>query len=111
MAFLCGRVPEPIESLKTLSNLCVVEVSKYRTYGDVLKKDPVQKLLTQSGELKAFRRAVETHERRIAELEGDSNKKLTREQQTKLELLEKNAAMLRSEEKRLETHLKVSVLR
>ena len=111
MAFLCGRVPEPIESLNNLSNLCVIEVSNYRTYGDVPKKDPVQKLLKQSTELKALRRAVETHELLMPELEGDSKKKQTRQLQMKLDLVQKGVAILRSEEKRLESHLKVRTLR
>ena len=107
MAFLCGRVPEPIESLKSLSNLCVIEVSKYRWYADVPKKDPVQKLLTHSDELKALRRAIETHEHRLSELEGVSKKKPTRKQQTELELVQKGMVVLRSEQKRLDKHLKV----
>ena len=44
MAFLCGRVPQPIESLKNLSNMRVPDVAKFRIYADVPKKDPLQKL-------------------------------------------------------------------
>lgn len=69
MAFLCGRVPQPIESLKNLSNMRVPDVAKFRIYADVPKKDPLQKLLTGSPELKQLHAAIARQEVVVEELE------------------------------------------
>ena len=68
MAFLCGRVPQPIESLKNLSNMRVPDVAKFRIYADVPKKDPLQKLLTGSLELKQPHAAIARQEVVVEEL-------------------------------------------
>ena len=61
MAFMCGRMPERIESLKSLSNQVVPELAKYRRYEDVPKKDEAQAILTQSELLASLRKAKQKH--------------------------------------------------
>ena len=96
-AFLCGRMPQAIESLKGLSSQVVPEWTKYRTYGDVAKNDSVQKLLTGNEELKAYRRAMAKQE---AALKAEpENAHAVRA-----------AAILKTEATSLEGHLKRRVL-
>ena len=96
-AFLCGRMPQAIESLKGLSSQVVPEWTKYRTYGDVAKNDPVQKLLTGNEELKAFRRALAKQEA-VLKAEPENAYAV------------RKAAILKTEATSLEGHLKRRVL-
>jgi hypothetical protein len=116
MAFLCGRVPQPIESLKNLSNLRVPELAKFRTYADVPKKDPVQKLLLGSPELKQLHAAITKQEVVVEELEKlivKLEKKPKKEQkaiQDRLEAVKKALAILVAEEARMGRYLRELVL-
>ena len=116
MAFLCGRVPQPIESLKNLSNLRVPEVAKFRSYADVPKKDPVQKLLSGSPELKQLHAAITKQEVVVQELEKlivKLEKKPKKEQkaiQDRLEAVQKALAILVAEEARMGRYLRELVL-
>ena len=115
MAFLCGRVPQPIESLKNLSNLRVPEVAKFRSYADVPKKDPVQKLLSGSPELKQLHAAITKQEVVVEELEKliKLEKKPKKEQkaiQDRLEAVQKALAILVAEEARMGRYLRELVL-
>jgi hypothetical protein len=116
MAFLCDRVPQPIESLKNLSNLRVPELAKFRSYADVPKKDPVQKLLSGSPELKQLHAAITKQEVVVEELEKlivKLEKKPKKEQkaiQDRLEAVQKALAILVAEEARVGRYLRELVL-
>ena len=100
MAFLCGRMPMPIESLQGVSHERVPEVSKFVKYSDVAKKDPLQKLLTQNVELKAYKKAISKYEDVLAAAgETDEGKRA-----------KQRIALLTAEQVRLEAHLKRCVL-
>jgi hypothetical protein len=114
MAFLCGRVPQPIESLKNLSNLRVPELAKFRSYADVPKKDPVQKLLSGSPELKQLHAAITKQEVVVEELvKFKLEQKPKKEQkaiQDRLEAVQKALAILVAEEARVGRYLRELVL-
>ena len=118
MAFLCGRLPQPIESLKSLSNLRVPELAKYVSYSDVPKRDPMQKLLTGSAELKQLHAAILTHEQLISELEESLEEKCAARAskahkkvvEAKLEGAQKALEMLCAEEARMGRYLRERVL-
>ena len=98
MAFLMGREPQKLESLKSLSSLRVPEVSKYVKPSDVPKRDPVWKRVTQNEELKQFERAVDRHEL-LVQLEPSN------------EQVKERLAVLVSEHNSLHTHLSRMVLK
>ena len=115
MAFLCGRVPQPIESLKNLSNLRVPEVAKFVSYADVPKRDSVQKLLTGSPELKQLRAAIAKHEVVVDELQKsifELDKKLlpSEKEEARLEAVHKALTSLIAEEARMGRYLRERVL-
>ena len=97
MAFMMGRVPQPIESLKCVSSMRVPELSKYTKYSDVPKKDPAQKLIKESAELKAYAKATHAYEATLV------SEPTNEEAQARLLLLIK-------ERTRLEEHLRRRVL-
>ena len=90
----------PIESLQGVSHERVPEVSKFVKYSDVAKKDPLQKLLTQNVELKAYKKAISKYEDVLAAAgETDEGKRA-----------KQRIALLTAEQVRLEAHLKRCVL-
>ena len=100
MAFMMGRPPQPIESLKSVSSKRVLELSKFQVYEDVLKRDPLQKVRTDSEELQALAAA-------IARIKKSKGAVVEEAQKAKVEM---QMTMLRSEWQNLDTHLKKVVL-